>query len=76
MTGWLVGLLGRWMDEWSPQMSPINRARLAFRNLARGFFLEASGNWRARLAALLSIPDGSFKSFETYIVQLSAKETK
>ena len=41
-----------------------------------GPFLEAPGNYRARSAALLSIPDRNFKSFENYTVKLSTKETK
>ena len=42
----------------------------------RGPFLEAPGNYRARKAVLFSIPDGSFKTFENYTVEFSAKETK
>ena len=42
----------------------------------RNPFLEALSNYRACLAVLFSIPDGSFKSFENYTVKLSAKETK
>ena len=42
----------------------------------RGPFLEAPGNYRARWAVLFSIPDGSFKTFESCTVKLSAKETK
>ena len=41
----------------------------------RGPFLEAPGNYRARLAVLFSIPDGSFKRIENCTVKLSAKET-
>ena len=44
-------------------------------NMTRGSFLEAPGNYRARLAVLFSIPDRSFKSFENYTVKLPAKET-
>ena len=38
--------------------------------------LEAPGNYRAREDVLFSIPDGSFKRFESCTVKLSAKETK
>ena len=41
-----------------------------------GLFLEAPGNYQARQAVLVSIPDGSFKRFENCTVKLSAKETK
>ena len=44
--------------------------------LSRGPFLEAPGNYRARLAVLISIKDGSFKRFENGAVKLLAKETK
>ena len=43
---------------------------------SRGPFLEAPDNYRARKAVLFSIPDGSFKTFENYAVEFSAKETK
>ena len=44
--------------------------------MSRGPFLEAPGNYRARLAVLFSIKNGSFKSFGNGAVKLSAKETK
>ena len=52
------------------------RARTRAMTRARGLFLEAPGNYRARQAVLFSIPDGSFKSFENSKVKLLAKETK
>ena len=45
-------------------------------NATMGPFLEAPGKYRACEAALFSIPDGSFKSFENCTAKLSAKETK
>ena len=44
--------------------------------MPRNPFLEALSDYRAFLAVLFSIPDGSFESFENYTVKLSAKETK
>ena len=51
-------------------------AKNIFNRLSSNPFLEAPGNCRARLAVLYSIPDGSFKTFESYTVKFSAKETK
>ena len=50
---------------------PLGRIERALnvRHLSRGPFLETSCN-------LFSIPDGSFKSFESFKVKVSAKETK
>ena len=43
---------------------------------ARGPFLEAPGNYRAREAVLFFILEESFKCFENYTVELLANETK
>ena len=44
--------------------------------MPRGPFFEAPGNYRARQAVLFPIPDGNFKTFESYTVKFSAKKNK